>query len=181
MEEMKTISVAEFIEKYDAAETTEEKRKVIESVISTKYVGFKTKLDVSKSIIKQFNLQNGDVHSQTAMMYLAFTASALRLYTCLDISETETNKDYDMLQEKGLIDAIYSMITKDLKEYKKIFDMCAQDFTTNFLSTPAFVQKQVNKINNGFNNFADKVVAWIDGLDEDTIVEKVIKILNKTK
>ena len=97
----KKITVKEFINQCEESFFDVE---TVKSIIVNKYIPFHVKLNVSKRIIENHSLESGNVKSETGTMYLSFVATVLRLYTNLDISATETDIDYDMLQEHGLVD-----------------------------------------------------------------------------
>ena len=156
--------------------------KNVKEIIVNKYIPFRMKLNVSKRIIENHSLKNGDIKTDTGTMYLSFVAAVLRLYTNLDISNTETDIDYDMLQEHGLVDDILNNIGKDLEEFRKIFAMCEEDFRTNYLSTPAFIQRQVNKITGILGKGITALSNWLDTIDEKKLVELMnIKAKENTK
>lgn len=176
MDTKKKITVAEFIKEYEAASTFVEKDNLVRDLIDTEYVPFVIKLNIAEKLVKKYNIQENNIKTQTAMMYLAFTASVLRLYTRLDISEVSTDIDYDRLQKYGLIEQIFSMIGNDLKEYQKIFNMCEQDFSSNYLSLPSLIQRQVNKFMNRFGKNVDDLIKWLDTIDETKIVKALKEI-----
>lgn len=154
----------------------------IKEVIVNKYIPFRVKLNVSKRIIENHSLKNGDIKTDTGTMYLSYVAAILRLYTKLDISATETDVDYDMLQEHCLVDDILNYIGKDLEEFRKIFAMCEEDFRTNYLSTPSFIQRQINKITGVLGKYVSALSDWLDSIDEKKLVELMnIKVKENKK
>ena len=172
----KKISVADFIKEYEAASTFVEKDNLVRDLIDTEYVPFVIKLNIAQKLVQKYNIEDNNIKTQTAMMYLAFTASVLRLYTRLDISETSTDIDYDRLQEYRLIDRLFELIGDDLQEYQKVFNMCEQDFNSNYLSVPSFVQRQLNKVLNHFGKNVDDFIKWLDTIDEAKIVKALKEI-----
>lgn len=172
----KKISVADFIKEYEAASTFVEKDNLVRDLIDTNYVPFVIKLNIAQKIVQKYNIEDNNIKTQTAMMYLAFTASVLRLYTRLDVSETSTDIDYDRLQKYRLIDQLFKLIGDDLQEYQKVFNMCEQDFNSNYLSVPSFVQRQLNKVINRFGKNVDDFIKWLDTIDETKIVKALKEI-----
>lgn len=171
----KKITVKEFINQCEESFFDVE---TVKSIIVNKYIPFHVKLNVSKRIIENHSLESGNVKSETGTMYLSFVATVLRLYTNLDISATETDIDYDMLQEHGLVDEILNFIGKDLEEFRKIFAMCEEDFRTNYLSTPNFIQRQVNKICGVLEKYLKVFQKKLDSVDEDKLnhtIEQAMK------
>lgn len=169
------ISVKQFVDTYKEAVNQEE---VVNSIIVNKYVPFLIKTECAKHIVENHNLTEKGIQSNTGKMYLSFTASILRLYTNLDISTTNTDVDYDMLQQYGLIDIICQAIGKDLEEYRKIFGMCEEDFRTNYLSTPSFVQRQVSRIVNALEKYVHSLQNWLSKIDNskiDSLIEEIQK------
>ena len=90
-----------------------------------------------------------------------------------------TDMDYDKLQKYRIIDRLFTLIGDDLKEYQKIFNMCEQDFNSNYLSTPSFVQRQINKVTNYFGKYVDELTQWLNGLDEKKIVEALKELADR--
>lgn len=174
----KKIAVNEFITTYTSAD---DKKAVINNIIVNKYIPFRIKLNCSQNIIVNHNLTDNNIQSDTGRMYLSFTASVLRLYTNLDISATETDVDYDMLQEHGLIDIIFQSIGKDLEEYRKIFAMCEEDFRSNYLSTHSFVQRQLGKIINVLEKYVRSLQNWLDKVDNNKIDSLLNEVQKHTK
>ena len=87
-----------------------------------------------------------------------------------------------MLQEHGLVDDILNYIGKDLEEFRKIFAMCEEDFRTNYLSTPSFIQRQINKITGVLGKYVSALSDWLDSIDEKKLVELMnIKVKENKK
>lgn len=171
----KKITVKEFVEIYNTAIDKEE---ILENIIVNKYIPFRIKLECAKQIIKNHNLTDKGIQSNTGKMYLSFTASILRLYTNLEISSENTDIDYDLLQEYGLVDTILNAIGKDLDEYRKIFAMCEEDFRTNYLSTPSFVQRQIGRIVKVLEKYVHSLQNWLGKIDNakiDALIDEVMK------
>ena len=173
----KKITVKEFVEIYNTAIDKEE---VLENIIVNKYIPFRIKLECAKQIIKNHNLTDKGIQSDTGRMYLSFTASILRLYTNLEISSENTDIDYDLLQEYGLVDTILNAIGKDLDEYRKIFAMCEEDFRTNYLSTPSFVQRQIGRIVKVLEKYVHSLQNWLSKIDNDKI-DSLVEEIQKQK
>lgn len=172
------ITVKQFVDTYKEAINQEE---VVNSIIVNKYVPFLIKTECAKHIVENHNLTEKGIQSNTGKMYLSFTASILRLYTSLDISTTNTDVDYDMLQQHGLIDIICQAIGKDLEEYRKIFAMCEEDFRTNYLSTPSFVQRQVTRVIHVLEKYVHSLQNWLNKIDNDKINILIDEIQKQNK
>ena len=174
----KKITEKQFIDTYNAATN---KQEVLESVVVNKYIPFRIKLECAKLIVENHNLINKEIKSDTGKMYLSFTASILRLYTRLEVSNTDTDLDYDLLQEQGLVDIILNTIGKDLEEYRKIFAMCEEDFRTNYLSTPSFVQRQVTRVIHVLEKYVHSLQSWLNKIDNDKINILIDEIQKQNK
>lgn len=169
------ITVKEFINMINSSE-----QDIKNILIKRTYVPFAEKVNAAKAGIQKYNLQNEDIITDTPMTYLCYVATILRLYTNLDISSTETDKDYDLLQENGLVEFIFELLSDDLKEFQSIFDMCKEDFRANYLSAPGFVQKQINKITGVCEKGVVKLMNWLDTLDTEKLTE-VLQTYNPNK
>ena len=173
----KKMTVKDFVEMYNAAIDKEE---ILESIIVNKYIPFRIKLECAKHIVENHNLNEHGIQSNTRKMYLSFTASILRLYTNLEISSENTDIDYDLLQEYRLVDTILNAIGKDLDEYRKIFAMCEEDFRTNYLSTPSFVQRQIGRIVKVLEKYVHSLQNWLSKIDNDKI-DSLVEEIQKQK
>lgn len=170
------ITVKDFIDKLEEYFSIEE---ALEDIVVCQYVPFAEKVNAARIGIIKYNLQSDDVISNTPMTYLCYIVTVLRLYTSLDISASETDKDYDLLQENNMLEPIFKAIGNDLNEFQTIYDMCKDDFRANYLSAPAFAQKQINKIVGVCEKGIVKFIDWLDTLDIDTLSETIMQQMNK--
>ena len=102
----KTITVSEFVEKYEA--TTEKMKPVLlKEIKSEKYIGYMEKCLQMDRIIQSTNYnKDKDFHINSPMKYVLFTISMIEMYTNLKINEDDIINEFDKLNRAGLIDAI---------------------------------------------------------------------------
>lgn len=170
------ITIKDFIDTLEDHFSIDE---AIDEILIRHYVPFAEKVNAAHIGVSKYNLQNNDIVCNTPMTYLCYIATVLRLYTRLDISTTETDKDYDLLQKNDMLEPIFKAIGNDLNEFQTIYDMCKEDFRSNHLSAPAFVQKQINKIAGVCEKGVVKFMDWLDDLDIDMLSEIITEQINK--
>lgn len=171
------ITVKEFVDSLDEQFSIQDTIK--DNIISRKYVPFAEKVSAARAGIHRYNLTDDNVITDTPMTYLCYVATVLRLYTNLDISADSTDRDYDMLQESGVLTTLFECIGDDLEEFQTIFDMCKEDFHANYLSAPGFIQRQVNKALSICEKGVVNLISWLDDLDTDSLNEIIKEQIKK--
>ena len=80
-----------------------------------------------------------------------------------------------------MVDIILNTIGKDLEEYRRIFAMCEEDFRTNYLSTPSFVQRQVTRVIHVLEKYVHSLQNWLNKIDNDKINILIDEIQKQNK
>lgn len=114
--------------------------------IVTKYIDITTKIFWCNNIAENTtHFEDGDVKIvkyDSVGRYLLFTMVLIKLYTDIDINFEDGKyvKQYDQLNEAGIIDEIISMIPeKEYAEFNMILDMKVDDFANNEYSVAAIL------------------------------------------
>lgn len=143
----KTMTVKEFVEKYDAAESDIEKTALLEGIIVRKYVPITDKCALCQSMVKSANVTDGKMDMNSVALYVSYIIlGVVNLYTSIEIETKNAMEQYDMLQSRGLVDLITHFIGEDLKELQTVLNMCRDDFNARYYSTPGIVNRLVDLV-----------------------------------
>lgn len=136
------MTVKDFINNY---KVTNNKEQFWKKHITTTYISIVDKEKYAMHIANTCNhkkVENRDVfRSNSLSVYLFFTMRLIDLYTDIDVAEGEDIiKQYDELNENGLIDKIIAAIPEsEYKEFKTILQMKTDDLYQNEYSVPALL------------------------------------------
>ena len=143
----KTMTVKEFVEKYDAAESDIEKTALLEGIIVRKYVPIADKCALCQAMVKSANVTDGKMDMNSVALYVSYIIlGVVNLYTSIEIETKNAMEQYDMLQSRGLVDLITHFIGEDLKELQTVLNMCRDDFNARYYSTPGIVNRLVDLV-----------------------------------
>lgn len=143
----KTMTVKEFVEKYDAAESDIEKTALLKGIIVRKYVPITDKCALCQAMVKSANVTDGKMDMNSVALYVSYIIlGVVNLYTSIEIETKNAMEQYDMLQSRGLVDLITHFIGEDLKELQTVLNMCRDDFNARHYSTPGIVNRLVDLV-----------------------------------
>ena len=168
-------TVEKFIEMYK-----EDSEKALKTIIKRKYVPLMEKSITAQDAITRYNLLDGEVYCNTPMTYLVYVVSVLRLYTYLDIKSKNTDEDYDLLAQEGLVEVIFKNIGDDLKEFQSIYNMCKDDFRTNYMSNGGIIQRYLKKAKQIIENKKVQVAKWFSSDEGQETLNGLIKQMQGT-
>lgn len=168
-------TVEKFIEMYK--DNSEE---ALKKIMKRKYVPLMEKSITAQDAIARYNLLDGEVYCNTPMTYLVYVVSILRLYTYLDVKSENTDEDYDLLAQEGLIEVIFKNIGDDLKEFQSIYNMCKDDFRANYMSNGGIIQRYVKKIKQIIETEKVRIAKWFSSNEGQEILENTIKQMQGT-
>ena len=168
----KTMTVKEFVEKYDAAESDIENTALLKGIIVRKYVPITDKCALCQAMVKSANVTDGKMDMNSVALYVSYIIlGVVNLYTSIEIETKNAMEQYDMLQSRGLVDLITHFIGEDLKELQTVLNMCRDDFNARYYSTPGIVNRLVDLVQ-------DTVGEVMKQLDSETI--EGLKVLLKS-
>lgn len=141
---MGKISVDAFIREYKVA--AKQKDSVVEDFvkkhITTKYIGFLTKLAYCTNIVKaSTHIKDGDreiIKINSDSRYLFFVMRLIQLYTDIEFKNEDTVSAYDKLNEVGAINELIAAIPEaEYSEFSTLLNMKMDDFRENEYSLTA--------------------------------------------
>lgn len=143
----KTMTVKEFVEKYDAAESDIEKEALLKRVIAREYVPITEKCALCQAIVKSANVTDGKMDMNSVALYVShIMLGVINLYTSIEIEPKNAMEQYDMLQSRGLVRLINKFVGDDLRELQTVLYMCRDDFSLRYYSTPGIVNRLVDLV-----------------------------------
>lgn len=139
------ITTKELVVRYNSCKDSDERIKLIKSIVKTHYIPFEQKVILAKICV---TTSNADAKTKKIIIsspatYLKYTLSILSMYTNLKLEKKDGAKDYDTLQEARLLSPILQEIGDDLKEFQAVLQMCKDDFMENEATLRASVEKIV--------------------------------------
>lgn len=158
---MEKIKISDFVERFEALKTDEEKSEMMKSIIVNTYVPFNTKYIYSKLLAdkccyehvtktgedgKPFNEKTGKIKKDSGLQYHLFWRSVIDLYTNLERTDSFVD-DYDNLVRTGILPAIVSAIPKgEFDEFNRLCDYAVADllYNTNSPET-GFTTDKINQ------------------------------------
>ena len=162
------MTVLEFVEEYKKAFDDTEREKLVESILKDeRYVPISTKNAVAAQIIGTcYKDKSGNVMPNSVALYVSYVESVLQLYTTLSLDLKNPSKDYDTLQEYQIVDAIFSSIGQDLREFKVVFDMCRDDYEKMHYSLRGVAQWLIGLMIDGIEKVYKKAEEFLNETEE---------------
>lgn len=191
---MEKIKISDFVERFEALKTDEEKSEMMKLIIVNTYVPFNTKYIYSKLLAdkccyehvtktgedgKPFNEKTGKIKKDSGLQYHLFWRSVIDLYTNLERTDSFVD-DYDNLVRTGILPAIVSAIPKgEFDEFNRLCDYAVADLLYNTNSPEAFVSSQIERISTilgaFLNPLGEKLIGVFAGMNAEERA-KVLKI-----
>ena len=112
------------------------------------------------------------------LKYINFIISnIIRKYTNIDLPAGEYTTVYDELKSyeingSNLLTEIIKEIGEDYEEYKMVFDTVYDDMVANNTDIESVVKKQIERLIEGTNTAADKLIQLVENTDSESIVTK---------
>lgn len=149
------MTVKEFVEKYTKANDIE-KNKLMKEINIKTYIPYAEKVVHSETVLNQSaHRVGGMLQSKSALRFLLFASSIIKLYTDIEINKISPNEDYDLLKESGAIDEIMNRIGLDIEEFTTVFNMTWDDMLYNENNWRAFFAIQLNSFMKNVEAFAN--------------------------
>ena len=170
---MEKIKINEFVEKFEALKTDEEKSEMMKLIVINTYVPFNTKYIYSKLLAdkccyeyvtkigddgKPFNEKTGKIKKNSGLQFHLFWRTVIDLYTNLEITDSFVD-DYDNLVRTGILPAIVSAIPKgEFDEFNRLCDYAVADLLYNTNSPETFINSQIERISTILGAFLNPLV-----------------------
>lgn len=198
------MKVKEFVEGYNKIAIENLKKKYItDNIEVNSYISFVDKSSLCQRVINATTFEYDEDGKRTENIsinsvsrFLIFTMSVIDVYTNLEVDMNNVTKEYDLLNENGLIELFINsdpngssiIPLKEYSEMQAILNMTLDDTLQNNMSTQAFIQNQVTRfgtlIGTTLSPIMDKLADVVAGMDEKTIdklgskIEKLLKKVN---
>lgn len=193
------ISVKNFCEGYDKINSKETKKRYIKDALEiTPYLSFATKetlatnlVDVTMFEYENYTDENNEIRRrktnkvkvQSSLQYLFFCRIIIESYTNLIIDTQGFLDEYDMLNQRGLMDEIIARIPEnEINELKMICDMKKDDVIFNYGTPHAFINQQVENLGNilsvALTPVIKEAITEINNLSKEDVGELVNMFTN---
>lgn len=182
------ITVNEFVEKYNSFTNEADKKRVIKKIINSTYMSYALKILHADKIVQascrptievdgKKTVDTNNIKFNSAMQYVLFVTTVIHNYTDISISDDNILKEFDLLNEVGLVDEIFKALPeREISEFKSVLDYALSDFIANNYETKAFISNLVNKFATSISPMLDNLSEVIGSLDKekvDGLVEKL--------
>ena len=179
----KRIDLYKLVENYNKRSSTKLKEEFLKAQVKiVPYQGYTTKLFLAQNIINISCMKDGKVHIDSCKKYIMYIYTMIKFYTNIDIQEKDLMVQYDLLDENGLVEKILALIPeKEVTTMKTILDMKLNDLMTNKYGTHAFIEEQMDRIENISSKFSEAFAPVIETLTEkvktldENKIEKMLK------
>lgn len=189
--ERNKITVTEFVEKYKTFNSDELKFKYIKSNVYRTYVPIlEKKLWLQKMFEQSISGKIGNQYIDMFIHKFNTTLTIIEMYTNISfnkgIEETDVMnvyKDYDLLVENDLLNAIFSAIPKkELESIIEINDQIINTFYNKNQSVKAYISELVDRFSLTFGAITEVSIKTLsDILSDEEKVKNIIDKLPKIK
>lgn len=184
-------TVKDFCEKYNGTNVVQTKQALLEKVMNPHYVSYEMKITICEKIIensyytKDVDGNNKRLYVNSPAKHMMYCLWLVKQYTYIEIDFSNALEEFNLLNEHGLLDLIYSNTPeKEHKEFCMILDMVENDVLQNEYETHAFILNQVERFGELLGHVVkpalDRFGDILENMDEKTI-NNIIDKLNKSK
>ena len=136
------MDIGKFIEEFDkaaakdrATKKTTETERLIRKHITSYYISYEVKISEAKKIIQHSSYETIDGREyfriNSPVRYLLFMMSVIRSYTDLEFDTTNTMIQFDLLEQRGILDLITQVIGDDYDKFQTVLSMTLDDLISN--------------------------------------------------
>lgn len=203
------MKILEFVNGYKEITTDKAKENYFKKNVSIKtYLPILNKITIAERIAdvvcfehekyitesgKEKSRSTMNVQVNTPVQYLLTCRAIVENYTDLEIEDTSFYKEFDLLQENGIMDKILCTIPNDeLKNFEAIVNMKREDILYNHGTVKGFISDKVERIamisSTVLKPAMEKIATELQNMDDDKIMKlsdrfsKVMeKVMKKTK
>jgi len=181
----KTMTVREFVNKYNSLQSDATKEALINSVIKRHYAPILEKKAVLETAFERsIQEKDGIKYVDSVLSQIGLFCSILTLYTTLDYKHNKDDgdngsifEDYDLLMENGVYPIImYKIGEQDIKELLKVYSSVEGTFV-NQQTFEAYLAKQVTRFGELFGALAGSGLESLSKVLEDE--EKMEQAIGK--
>lgn len=169
--------ISEFVKDY---QTSKQQNAYVKKQIKTNYVPYLSKIEISKNIVKSSMYK--DVNGKdtfvinSPLRYNLFVQSVIDLYTNLEWDKRDDGtrdivRDFDLLEEHGLVEAVFNTIGNDIQKFTTVLNMVVDDEMDLNRSMVAFLETKYEALSMFFD-----VVG--NALEDPRIKDKIANLLD---
>lgn len=141
------MKIDEFIEEFKKLNIDDDKVDLVNSLITTEYVSYATKIADCKRIIDSTSYTNTEPNMfriNSPARHMLLNLQLIDRYTDIEINYKDALEIYDMLDEVDAIDYIITALpTKEVSKYCKIMKMMLKDFKMNERSMIGYLDSKL--------------------------------------
>ena len=169
----KTISVVDFIKKYNSITSAKIKESYInETVKSVDYVNFEELEYIAGKIVeKSYVVDDGVLKIDSCKKYLLYIFAIIDMFTNIEVHAESWIGEYNALDQYGLIEKIKSVVPKKvITNFDIILKWKTDDIAFNYSNLPNYLNSLINKlmpiIQDGILNTLDNEIRKIQNMKE---------------
>lgn len=197
------MKILEFVNGYKEITTDKTKENYFKKNVNIKtYLPILNKITIAERIAdvvcfehEKYNTESGEEKSRSTMnvqvntpvQYLLTCRAIVENYTDLEIEDTSFYKEFDLLQENGIMDKILCTIPNDeLKNFEAIVNMKREDILYNHGTVKGFISDKVERIamisSTVLKSAMEKIATELQNMDDDKIMklsDRFSKVMEK--
>lgn len=197
------MKILEFVNGYKEITTDKAKENYFKKNVNIKtYLPILNKITIAERIAdvvcfeyEKYITESGEEKSRSTMnvqvntpvLYLLICRAIVENYTDLEIEDTSFYKEFDALQENGIMDKILCTIPNDeLKNFEAIVNMKREDILYNHGTVKGFISDKVERIamisSTVLKPAMEKIATELQNMDDDKIMklsDRFSKVMEK--
>lgn len=197
------MKILEFVNGYKEITTDKAKENYFKKNVNIKtYLPILNKITIAERIAdvvcfeyEKYITESGEEKSRSTMnvqvntpvQYLLICRAIVENYTDLEIEDTSFYKEFDALQENGIMDKILCTIPNDeLKNFEAIVNMKREDILYNHGTVKGFISDKVERIamisSTVLKPAMEKIATELQNMDDDKIMklsDRFSKVMEK--
>lgn len=197
------MKILEFVNGYKEITTDKAKENYFKKNVNIKtYLPILNKITIAERIAdvvcfeyEKYITESGEEKSRSTMnvqvntpvQYLLICRAIVENYTDLEIEDTSFYKEFDALQENGIMDKILCIIPNDeLKNFEAIVNMKREDILYNHGTVKGFISDKVERIamisSTVLKPAMEKIATELQNMDDDKIMklsDRFSKVMEK--
>ena len=197
------MKILEFVNGYKEITTDKAKENYFKKNVNIKtYLPILNKITIAERIAdvvcfeyEKYITESGEEKSRSTMnvqvntpvQYLLTCRAIVENYTDLEIEDTSFYKEFDALQENGIMDKILCTIPNDeLKNFEAIVNMKREDILYNHGTIKGFISDKVERIamisSTVLKPAMEKIATELQNMDDDKIIklsDRFSKVMEK--
>lgn len=197
------MKILEFVNGYKEITTDKAKENYFKKNVNIKtYLPILNKITIAERIAdvvcfeyEKYITESGEEKSRSTMnvqvntpvQYLLTCRAIVENYTDLEIEDTSFYKEFDALQENGIMDKIlYTIPNDELKNFEAIVNMKREDILYNHGTVKGFISDKVERIvmisSTVLKPAMEKIATELQNMDDDKIMklsDRFSKVMEK--